>query len=148
MSDTRRYVTFPMGDRRYALDSSRVSELLMPGVVYGFPHTMTALEGVLVRRGTVIPVCSLRQVFGQGQEPRLYVVVRCNYAGRPETVAIPVDGDCQLVQGDAGENSDDAGIFVAGILRCGGETLPLLDIDGVVAHCIQPAAGAVMEARQ
>jgi chemotaxis signal transduction protein len=98
----------------------------------------------------VIPVCDLRQVFGQGPERRLYVVARCNYAGRPEMVAIPISGDCQLVQGVAGENSETDGraTFVAGVLHCGGESLPLLDIDGVVAHCIQPAAVAATEARQ
>ena len=34
--------------------------LLMPAPVYSFPHTMSSLEGVLVRRGRVIPVCDLR----------------------------------------------------------------------------------------
>ena len=60
MNDTTRFVTFPLGSERYALDSSQVKELVMPSRVYSFPHTMQSLEGVLVRRGTVIPVCDLR----------------------------------------------------------------------------------------
>ena len=100
MNDTTRFVTFPLGEERYALNSSQVQELLMPSRVYSFPHTMPALEGVLVRRGGVIPVCDLGQAFRHGAEPCLYVVAQCNYAGRAETVAIPVNGGCELVQGE------------------------------------------------
>ncbi len=59
--DTTRFVTFPLGEQRYALDSSQVKELLMPSRVYSFPHTMHALEGVLVRRGSAIPGLRSRQ---------------------------------------------------------------------------------------
>ena len=143
MNDTTRFVTFPLGEERYALDSNQVKELVMPSRVYSFPHTMQSLEGVLVRRGAVIPVCDLRSAFGQGPERNLYVVARCNYAGRASTVAIPVSGDCELVQGERDEMPDATPqqpvTFVAGLLRTGGRTVPLLDLDQVVAHCIQPA---------
>jgi chemotaxis signal transduction protein len=143
MNDTTRFVTFPLGEERYALDSNQVKELVMPSQVYSFPHTMQSLEGVLVRRGAVIPVCDLRSAFGQGHERNLYVVARCNYAGRASTVAIPVSGDCELVQGERDATPDttpqQAVTFVAGLLRTGGRTVPLLDLDQVVAHCIQPA---------
>jgi chemotaxis signal transduction protein len=149
MNDTTRFVTFPLGDERYALDSSQVKELVMPSRVYSFPHTMHSLEGVLVRRGTVIPVCDLRGAFGQGAAPSFYVIARCNYAGRSETVAIPVSGDCELVQGElVGEQSDVPRdiTFVSGLLRTGGRTVPLLDLDQVVSHCIQPTLAS--EAKQ
>ncbi len=147
MNDTTRFVTFPMGDERYALDSSQVKELVMPSRVYSFPHAMHSLEGVLVRRGTVIPVCDLRGAFGHGAERNLYVIARCNYAGRAETVAIPVSGDCQLVQGERGEAPGEV-TFVAGLLHTGGRTVPMLDLDQVVAHCIQPAIGLETEAKR
>jgi chemotaxis signal transduction protein len=138
MNDTTRFVTFPLGDERYALDSCQIKELVMPSRVYSFPHTMPSLEGVLLRRGAVIPVCDLRSAFGHGAAPSFYVIAQCNYAGRTETVAIPVSGDCQLVQGERDESSQNV-TFVAGLLRTGGKTVPLLDLDQVVAHCIQPA---------
>jgi chemotaxis signal transduction protein len=147
MNDTMRFVTFPLGETRYALDSSQVKELVMPSQVYSFPHTMHSLEGVLVRRGTVIPVCDLRGAFGHDAERNLYVIARCNYAGRAETVAIPVSGDCQLVQGERSEAPGE-GTFVAGLLRTGGRTVPLLDLDTVVAHCIQPAIALAGEAKR
>lgn len=147
MNDTTRFVTFPLGDERYALDSSQVKELVMPSRVYSFPHAMRALEGVLIRRGRAIPVCDLRGAFGHGVERNLYVIARCNYAGRAETVAIPVSGNCELVQGERDEAPSEV-TFVAGLLRTGGKTVPLLNLDQVMAHCIQPAIGLASEARQ
>ena len=60
-------------------------------------------------------------------------------------MAIPVSGDCELVQGERqdlrnrgpGTAAPDGVTFVAGLLRTGGKTVPLLDLDQVVAHCIQ-----------
>jgi chemotaxis signal transduction protein len=147
MNDATRFVTFPLGEERYALDSCQVKELVMPSHVYSFPHTMQSLEGVLVRRGTVIPVCDLRPAFGHGPERSFYVVAQCNYAGRIETVAIPVSGDCQLVQGERVE-ATEPGTFVAGLLRTAGRSIPLLDLDQVVAHCIQPAIALAREAKR
>ncbi len=69
MNDTTRFVTFPLGEECYALDSSQVKELVMPSRVYSFPHTMQSLQGVLVRSGGVIPVCDLGKAFGQVAQP-------------------------------------------------------------------------------
>ena len=145
MNETPRFVPFPLGEQRYALEASQVKELLMPSQVYKFPHTMRSLEGVLLRRGAVIPVCDLRPAFGHGAERSFYVVARCNYAGRPEVIAIPVSGACQFVQGEPGATPEVV-TFVAGLLHSGGQTIPLLDLDQVVAHCIQPATGVAREA--
>jgi chemotaxis signal transduction protein len=147
MNDSTRFVTFPLGKERYALDSCQVKELVMPSRVYSFPHTMRSLEGVLVRRGTVVPVCDLSEAFGHRAERTFYVVAQCNYAGRIETVAIPVSGDCELVQGERAEAPVDV-TFVTGLLRTEGTTIPLLDLDQVVAHCIKPTSMVAGEAKR
>jgi chemotaxis signal transduction protein len=141
--DTMRFVTFPLGEERYALDSNQVKELLMPSRVYSFPHTMRSLEGVLMRRGTVIPVCDLSGIFGRGTRPSVYVVALCG----GESVAIPVSGDCELVQGERLGVPEEV-TFAAGLLRTGGKTVPLLDLDRVVSHCIQPAGTSGKEAKR
>lgn len=147
MNDTTRFVTFPIGEERYALDSCQVKELLMPSRVYSFPHTMPALEGVLVRRGSAIPVCDIGKAFGQQTQRNLYMVAQCNYAGRTETVAIPVSGGCELVQGERIEAPEEVP-FGVGLLCTGGRTVPLLDLDQVVAHCIQPSIALAGEAHR
>jgi len=146
MNDTTRFVTFPLGEEHFALNSSQVKELLMPSRVYSFPHTMPALEGVLVRNGNAIPVCDLGKAFGQGGQPSLYLVAQCNYAGRAETVAIPLNGNCELVQGQQIEAPDHVP-FGAGLLSTGDRTVPLLDLDRIVAHCIQPIFASDGEAK-
>ena len=150
MNDTTRFVTFPLGEERYALDSSQVKELVMPSRVYSFPHTMQSLEGVLVRGGSVVPVCGLGKAFGQHAQPSLYMVAQCNYAGRAETVAIPISGGCELVQGERVEASkaSEEVPFGAGLLCTGGGTVPLLNLDQVVAHCIEPANSLAGEAKR
>jgi chemotaxis signal transduction protein len=149
MNDTTRFVTFPLGSGRYALDSCQVKELLMPSPVYSFPHTMPTLEGVLVRRGSAIPVCDIGRAFGQNDNTQrsLYMVAQCNYAGRAETVAIPVSGGCELVQGERIEAPEELP-FGAGLLCTAGSTLPLLNLDQVVAHCIQPGMALAREAHR
>jgi chemotaxis signal transduction protein len=146
MNDTARFVTFSLGAECYALDSSQVKELVMPSRVYSFPHTEQALEGVLVRNGTVIPVCDLRTAFGSGAERNLYLIARCNYAGRAETVAIPVSGECKLVQGERSDAPENM-TFVAGLLHTAGKTVSLLDLDRIVAHCIQSGEALAGEAK-
>jgi chemotaxis signal transduction protein len=151
-NDTRRFVTFALGANRFALDSSQVKEVVMPSRVYWFPHTMPSLEGVLVRRGTAIPVCNLSRAFGEGGPRSLYVITQCSYAGAVHAVAIPVSGACELVQGEPWEETDAAPAaavtFVAGLLRTAGGTVPLLNMDQVVAHCMQGSSAMPREARQ
>jgi chemotaxis signal transduction protein len=155
-TDTKRFVTFPLGERRFALDSSQVTELVMPGPVYSFPHTMRSLEGVLIRRGTAIPVCDLGAAFAHDGPRSLYVIAQCNYAGSAHTVAIPVSGGCELVQGErhdlppaeALQTPADDVTFVAGLLRTGGKTVPMLDLDQVVSHCIHPLNAVAREAKR
>lgn len=154
--DTRRFVTFPLGERRFALDSCQVTELVMPGPVYAFPHTMHSLEGVLIRRGAAIPVCDLGAAFAHDAPRSLYVIAQCNYEGRVHTVAIPVSGGCELVQGerrDLPETAPESAAagevtFVAGLLRAGGKTFPMLDLDLVVSHCINPSNAVAREAKR
>jgi chemotaxis signal transduction protein len=131
-TDTRRFVTFPLGERRFALDSSQVTELVMP-------------------------VCDLQGAFGHDTPRCLYVIAQCSYAGRAHTVAIPVSGSCELVQGERYDlpqseileaaPADDV-TFVAGLLRTGGVTVPMLDLDLVVSHCIHPSNALAREAKR
>ncbi len=147
MVELERYVTFPLAGKQFALHSSQVQELLMPAPLYWFPHTMHSVLGVLMRRGKVVPVCDLGPAFGTPEEVSFYVVARVNYVGRVEEVALPVDGLCQLVQGESAPLSEPEP-FVSGRLLTGNTSVPLLDLDRVVEHCIQPVAQAAREARR
>jgi chemotaxis signal transduction protein len=133
---TRRFVTFPLGEERHALDSSCVLELMMAERVHRFPHTMPSLEGVLVRRGAAIPVCDVASVFAAEGRPVLHVIARCRYEGSTYMVAIPVSGACEIVEGEpedsGGQGAAQGVTFVAGLLRTGNGALPMLNLDRVV----------------
>src|SRR5690242_20408041 len=98
-NDSQRFVVFTLGSSRFALQSAQVTEVVMPDSVYTFPHTMPSVVGVLVRRGTAIPVCNLVRAFGDGPCSR-YIIAQCSYRGASYSVAIPVSGACELVQGE------------------------------------------------
>jgi chemotaxis signal transduction protein len=149
---TRRFVTFPLGGERYALDASCVLELARAERVHRFPHTMTSLEGVVVRRGAAIPVCKVASIFTDEGRPMLHVIARCRYEDSTCLVAIPVSGACEIVEGEQwdteGESTEQGVTFVAGLLRTGDGTLPLLNLDRVVAHCMQAPPAVQWEGRQ
>ena len=139
----QRFVTFTLGRSRFALDSAHVKEVVMPDRVYSFPHTMQSLDGVLVRRGAAIPVCNVVGAFGESAPCNRYVIAQCSYRGASHAVAIPVSGDCELVQGEREDLEGPSPMavadvtFVSGLLRTAHGTVPLLDMDQVVAHCME-----------
>lgn len=142
-NDSQRFVTFALGGTRFALNSGQVKEVVMPDRVYSFPHTMSSLDGVLVRRGAAIPVCNVVRVFGDEGTCSRYLIAQCSYRGASYSVAIPVSGACELVQGELEDSEETSPMvtdvtFVSGLLRTAEGTVPLLDMDLVVAHCIQP----------
>ena len=79
--------------------------------------------------------------------PGVVIAMGVNVKGRVEEVALPVGGLCQLVQGESAPVSEPEP-FVSGRLLTSGATVPLLDLDRVVEHCIQPAAQAAREVRR
>ena len=58
------FVLLHIGERRFALPASRVTELAPPVRLHKFPHTSARVSGVIVRRGKIVPVCDPRVVFG------------------------------------------------------------------------------------
>ncbi len=63
-SDTRQFVTFIAGNEVFAVDMAPVQEIIrVPGVVK-VPLAPRALEGLANLRGKVLPIISLRRIFG------------------------------------------------------------------------------------
>ncbi|RFO95717.1 chemotaxis protein CheW [Rhodoferax lacus] len=63
-SDTRQYVTFFVGTEVFAVDMAPVQEIIrVPGVVK-VPLAPRSLDGLANLRGKVLPIVSLRRIFG------------------------------------------------------------------------------------
>jgi purine-binding chemotaxis protein CheW len=69
MSDTTiieadQYLTFTLGDEHYAIDVSKVKEVLEIQPITRIPKTPDYMRGVINVRGGVVPIIDLRKKFG------------------------------------------------------------------------------------
>jgi purine-binding chemotaxis protein CheW len=64
IGEMTQYLTFRLADEIYALDISKVREVLDVGSVTKVPRTPDFMRGVINLRGSVVPVADLRLRFG------------------------------------------------------------------------------------
>ncbi len=64
---TRRFLTFRMADRLYAIPAEDVSEVIRTPAVARVPQGPRSLLGVANLRGSVLPIASLRGLLGQDE---------------------------------------------------------------------------------
>jgi purine-binding chemotaxis protein CheW len=67
-SDTRQFVTFIAGDEVFAVDMAPVQEIIRVPEVVRVPLAPTALDGLSNLRGKVLPIISLRRIFGFAEQ--------------------------------------------------------------------------------
>jgi chemotaxis signal transduction protein len=137
------FVVFPLGDRRFALPTVDVVELSRNGRAQKFPHTSAALEGVLVRRGEVLPVWDLAKTLLGCQSAiwKMWLVTRCNFSGE-ELTAIPVSGECQMVHAQTLLPAEGAAGHVLGVLMVENQPVEVLDLRGLRTHVAMQRTGS------
>jgi len=125
------FVLFPLGKKRFALDAGIVAELARPDRLQPFPHTTPLLSGVLLRRGRIVPVLDLAEVLvGADAPPRkFYLIVNRRFDGAEEWTAIPVTGECELVNCEATPPAGKLPHYVSSLLSLPGETVQLVDLE-------------------
>jgi len=125
------FVLLQIGHRRIALSAAQVAELAPPVRLHTFPHTAPMLAGVIVRRGRVVPVIDTQPVLGSKSpiSHRFYLVVRRNVGQESELGAIPVNGECELVNGEMQPPAMDRPPYVAGTIRVDDDSLDVLNLD-------------------
>ncbi|MDA8083632.1 MAG: chemotaxis protein CheW [Nitrospiraceae bacterium] len=65
--ETTQYLTFKLGDEVFAVDISKVREVLDFTSVTKVPRTPDFMRGVINLRGSVVPVVDMRLKFGMSQ---------------------------------------------------------------------------------
>src|ERR1700742_1309970 len=63
ITDTRQYLTFKLGEEVFAIDVSKVREVLEFTTITKIPRTPEFMSGVINLRGNVVPVVDLRLCF-------------------------------------------------------------------------------------
>jgi len=130
MSSPQRFVLFPIGKKRFALPAEEVAELAKPDLLQVFPHTTPLMSGVLVRRGTIIPVCDIAQVLvGPSAPPRRFYLIATRNVGRSRNlVALPVSGECELSSIEPRPQTGRLPEYVASLLSVDEEIIEVLNL--------------------
>ena len=142
------FVLLRLGERRFAVRARQIVELIAPSRVFRFPHNTTAVEGAILRRGRIIPVCDIsEQLVGTKLSVRRFYLIATRLFGvRKEPVALPVSGDCELITVDMTPRSESDSAHVAGWLSHGGDVIEVLDLEALTPGI--PAVRATSPALQ
>jgi chemotaxis signal transduction protein len=132
---TEKFVLFPLGKRRFALRAEVVTELAQPDNLQVFPHTTPLLCGVLVRRGRIIPVLDVAQVLIGPNAPtrKFYLMASRKFARNSEWTAVPVSGECELVNSQMVAPTGRLPKYVIGLLSLGDEIVEVIELEKLAA---------------
>lgn len=151
--ESQSFVLLRLGDRRFAVSANHIAELVAPSRIFRFPHRTPKLEGVILRRGRIVPVCDVaEQLIGKSLAfRRFYLIAVRHYANQNEWVALPVTGDCELIVAEMTPAAESDGAHVAGWISHNGEVIEVLNIDALTPGEPGPSArkihSEVLEAR-
>jgi len=147
LSDTNRgsFIVFPLAGRRFALPTTEVVELIRTGSIHIFPHTTPGILGVLIRHGRILPVWDIAPaVLGEDEPTLKYCLIARHNSAAEEPTAIPISGDCQLVNAPMDLRPEGSPEHVQGVLSVDGEPVEVLELSRV--GLLPSADAAVTEA--
>lgn len=129
-TDLQSFVLLRLGDRRFAVTANQIAELVAPSRIFRFPHRTAEVEGVILRRGRIVPVCDVAEkLLGKKlASRRFYLIVQRCYGAQTEWVALPVTGDCELINTEMTLPSDTDAPHVSGWLSHAGDVIEVLNI--------------------
>jgi chemotaxis signal transduction protein len=138
------FVLLRLGERRFALPASQVAELVAPSRIFLFPHKSPALEGVILRRGRMIAVCDIaEQLTGQRLNTRrFHLLATRKYGHQLDWIAVPVSGECELINVEMMEAGANDSQHVEGWLSHAGEVIEVLRLSALTpgpAEALLPA---------
>jgi len=130
-SDLQSFVLLRLGERRFAVSASQIAELVAPSRVFRFPHRTPKMEGVILRRGRIVPVCDVSEaLLGKRlSSRRFYLITARQYGTQREWVAMPVSGECELINAEVMAAGESDAPHVAGWLSPDGDVIEVLNID-------------------
>jgi len=131
--DARSCVLLRLGERRFALTAENIAELVAPSRVFRFAHHTPELDGVILRRGRVVPVCDVAEkLIGKRLASRRFYLIATRRRGATlDWVALPVSGECELITADLTPASASDSPHVAAWLSHDGEVIEVLNLDAL-----------------
>lgn len=143
------FVLLRLGERRFAVSAGQIAELVSPSRIFRFPHRTPKLEGVILRRGRIVPVCDVSEMLlgKRLTSRRFYLIAVRNYGTQREWVAMPVTGECELINAEMIAAVESDAPHVAGWLSHGGEVIEVLNLDTLTPGPEQALAGSAAARR-
>ena len=147
-SDFQSFVLLRLGERRFALAATYIAELVPPSRVFRFPHRTPDIEGVILRRGRIVPVCDLAEkLIGKRlTSRRFYLIAQRRYATHTEWIALPVTGECELINVEMTPSGETDPAHVAGWLSHDGDVIEALNLVALTPGPIAPSASSASPA--
>jgi chemotaxis signal transduction protein len=146
---TQSFVLLHLGERRFAVPASQVAELVAPSRIFRFPHKSPAVEGVILRRGRMIPISDIADRLNVKKltTRRFFLLATRRFGVQLDWIAIPVSGECELINTEMMEAGSNDSPHVAGWLSHGGEVIEVLRLSVLTpgpAELAQPALAPVL----
>jgi chemotaxis signal transduction protein len=131
ITSAARFVLFPLGKKRFAFPAAMVTEFAGQDQPQQFPHTSPLLTGVLLRRGRIVPVADIAPVLVGPAAPqrKFYLIATRDTAKGSEWTAIPVTGECELVDSELLPLAGQLQPYVCGLLSLQGEIVEVIDLE-------------------
>lgn len=144
-AESQSFVLLRLGDRRFAVAAREIAELVPPSRVFRFPHHTVEIEGVILRRGRVVPVCDVSEkLIGKKlTSRRFYLIAQRRFGTQNEWVALPVTGECELIHSDMTPPSPSDAPHVGGWLAHGGDVIEVLHLPALTPGPHAPASSAL-----
>jgi chemotaxis signal transduction protein len=141
------FVLLRLGERRFAVGAGQIAELAAPSRVFRFPHRTPKIEGVILRRGRIVPVCEVaEQLVGKNiTSRRFYLIVVRRYLGQAEWVALPVTGECELITTEMTPAGEADAPHVAGWLSHDGDVIEVLNVNALTPGPNEPMAETAID---
>ncbi len=149
--DATQYLTFVCAEEEYGVGILRVQEIKGWDHVTRVPYAPHYVLGVMNLRGVIVPVINLRARFGLPARAfnasTVVIVVRVRSSRGEKTIGLVVDAVSEVYSiaaetirpvPELGGAVDTAS--VSGIATVGGKMIMLLDIDALVAECVETGA--------
>jgi chemotaxis signal transduction protein len=129
-ADTHSCVLLRLGERRFALAAEQVAELAAPSRMFRFAHKTPEIDGVILRRGRVVPVCDIAEKLTGRRltQRRFYLIATRRQPTGLDWIALPVSGECELIQADLTPAGPSDSPHVSAWLSHEGEVIEVLNL--------------------
>lgn len=152
-TQTSQFLSFVLDDELFALDISKVREVLEFGTVTRVPRTPEFMRGVINLRGTVVPVVDLRLKFGMPRtEKRIntcIIIVEVTIDGETTVLGALADSVQEVMELEPGQIDPPPRIgtrldtaFILGMGKREDRFIIILDIDKVFSAAELLAVGS------